>query len=286
MTTSQGILYLVATPIGNLEDITFRAIKILKLVDLIAAEDTRHTAKLLNHYQIDTSTISYHQHNHQARIKELLNKLITGSNIALVTDAGTPAISDPGWNLVSACIDAQIKIVPIPGAIAAINALIASGLSPERFCFEGFLPQKKKVRENLLQSLQSEKRTLIFYEAPHRLQKTLADFMRYFGRHRQITLARELTKLHEDFWRGTIAEAIEIYQQHEPKGEYTIIIAGNSESELLNLSEREIRTEVNKLLAQGISKSEASKYLAQQTNWSRRQIYQLVSSEAKISDNE
>ena len=286
MTISKGILYLVATPIGNLEDITFRAIKILKSVDLIAAEDTRHTAKLLSHYQITTPTISYHQHNHHERIPDLLNKLTNGLNIALVTDAGTPAICDPGFDLVSACVTSDIEIIPIPGAIAAISGLIASGLSTQRFCFEGFLPQKKQLRENLLNSLNSEKRTLIFYEAPHRLKKTLADLARYFGSNRQISLARELTKLHEDFWRGTIADAIFVYQKDEPKGEYTIVVAGNSESELLNLSEAEIKAEMSILQAQGMSKSEASKCLAKQTNWSRRQIYQLALLQEEMSDNE
>ena len=266
----------MATPIGNLEDITFRAIKTLQAVDLIAAEDTRHTAKLLKHYQINTPTISYHQHNYQKRVKDLLGKLKDGLNIALVTDAGTPAICDPGYNLVLACIESSITIIPIPGAIAAINGLIASGLTTDRFCFEGFLPQKKKLRDNLLQSLQTEKRTLIFYEAPHRLNKTLADFAQFFGDNRQIVLARELTKLHENFWRGTIADAIAFYQQNQPKGEYTIILAGNSNTEFLDLSTAEIKAEINKLLAQGMSKSEASKYLAQQTNLSRREIYQLT----------
>ncbi len=276
MTISTGILYLVATPIGNLEDITFRGIKTLQTVDLIAAEDTRHTGKLLKHYQIKTPTISYHQHNHQRRVKDLLEKLSNGLNIALVTDAGTPAISDPGYNLVLACIESDISIIPIPGAIAAINGLIASGLNTERFCFEGFLPQKKKLRDNLLKSFQSETRTLIFYEAPHRLEKTLADLAQFLGDHRQISLARELTKIHEQFWRGTLTEAIAFYQKKQPKGEYTIILAGNSESDLLDLSQEQIKIEMNKLLNQGMSKSEASKYLAQQTNWSRRDIYQLI----------
>ena len=276
MTTSTGKLYLVATPIGNLEDITFRAIKTLQMVDLIAAEDTRHTAKLLKYYQIDTPSISYHQHNYQSKVKYLLHKLITGANIALVTDAGTPVISDPGYYLVKASIESSISIVPIPGAIAAINGLIASGLPADRFCFEGFVPQKKKLKASLLTSLQAEKRTLIFYEAPHRLPTTLKDFAHFFGENRQITLARELTKIHENFWRGTIAEAIAFYQKNQPKGEYTIILAGNSENEYLELSEKEIKAEMNKLLAQGMSKSEASKYLATQTSMSRREIYQLT----------
>lgn len=271
-----GILYLVATPIGNLKDITFRAIETLQSVDLIAAEDTRHTAKLLHHYQIKTPTISYHQHNHQARVAELTTKLLNGFNIALVTDAGTPAISDPGYHLVLACIDANINIIPIPGAIAAINGLVASGLPTEKFCFEGFLPTKKKLRDNLLNKLQTEKRTLIFYEAPHKLQKTLADLAQFLGENRNISLARELTKIHEDFWRGNLGKAIEFYQNREPKGEYTIIVEGNNEKEEIELSETQIKEEIDKLLHQGMSKTEASQQLAKYTNLSRREIYQLM----------
>jgi 16S rRNA (cytidine1402-2'-O)-methyltransferase len=271
-----GILYLVATPIGNLKDITFRAIEILQTVDLIAAEDTRHTAKLLQHYQIKTPTISYHQHNHQARVTELSTKLLEGLNIALVTDAGTPAISDPGYHLVLACIESNIKIIPIPGAIAAINGLVASGLPTEKFCFEGFLPTKKKLRDDLLNKLQGEKRTLIFYEAPHRLEKTLADLAQFFGVNRNISLARELTKLHEDFWRGSLQKAMEFYQNHEPKGEYTIIVEGNNEKEQIELSATEIKQEIDKLLKQGMSKTQASQHLARYTNLSRREIYKLV----------
>lgn len=271
----RGILYLVATPIGNLKDITFRAIETLQTVDLIAAEDTRHTVKLLNHYDIKTPTISYHQHNYQQRGEELLNKLKQGLNIALVTDAGTPAISDPGYHLVLACIEADINIIPIPGAIAAINGLIASGLTTERFCFEGFLPNKKKLKDNLLESLQREKRTMIFYEAPHRLRKTLMDFAQFFGQNRKITLARELTKLHENFWRGTIQESMELYQKQEPKGEYTIIIEGNLETEEITLTEAEIKQEMKKLIDGGMTKSEASQHLAKRCHLSRREIYQL-----------
>ncbi|WP_373479128.1 16S rRNA (cytidine(1402)-2'-O)-methyltransferase [Geminocystis sp.] len=271
-----GILYLVATPIGNLEDITFRAIRILQEVDLIAAEDTRHTGKLLQHYQIKTPTISYHQHNHQTRVTELSEKLLNGLNIALVSDAGTPVISDPGYHLVLSCIENTINIIPIPGAMAGINGLIASGLPTERFCFEGFLPTKKKLRDNLLHSLVTEKRTIIFYEAPHRVEKTLTDFAQFFGLNRNLTLARELTKLHEEFWRGTIQEAITFYQNREPKGEFTIIVEGNNQKEELELSETEIKLEMVKLLNQGMSKSEASQHLAKYTNFSRREIYQLT----------
>lgn len=270
-----GFLYLVATPIGNLEDITFRAIKVLQSVDIIAAEDTRHTGKLLKYYQINTPTISYHQHNHQSRVQELLTKLEDGLSIALVTDAGTPAISDPGYHLVSACIEHQINIIPIPGAIAAINGLIASGLSSDRFCFEGFLPQKKKEKDNLLKDLQGEKRTIIFYEAPHRLLKTLKDFSQYFGDSRRITLARELTKLHEDFWRGTIKDAIASYQNQNPKGEFTIIVEGNQHQDTVELSPIQIKEEIEQLMAKGMTKSEACQELAKYSNLSRREIYKL-----------
>lgn len=271
-----GFLYLVATPIGNLEDITFRAIKVLQSVDIIAAEDTRHTGKLLKYYQIHTPTLSYHQHNHQSRVQELLTKLEEGLNVALVTDAGTPAISDPGYHLVLACIEHQIKIIPVPGAIAAINGLIASGLNCQRFCFEGFLPQKKKEKEILLEDLQGEKRTMIFYEAPHRLLKTLADFALYFGENRRLTLARELTKLHEDFWHGTIKDAITFYQDHTPKGEFTIIIEGNPQQNLTELSHSQIKAEVEKMMQQGMTKSKACQELAKSCHLSRREIYQLI----------
>jgi 16S rRNA (cytidine1402-2'-O)-methyltransferase len=270
-------LYLVATPIGNLEDITLRAINILKSVDLIAAEDTRHSKKLLQHYQISTPLISYHQHNHQSRLSELITILTQGKTIALISDAGIPAISDPGFELVKACIDAQIQVIPIPGANAALTALIASGLSTERFVFEGFLPTKNKLRNERFNFLQKETRTMIFYEAPHRLQQTLTDFQESFGADRQIVLARELTKFYEEFWRGKIGEAIAYYQDlNKPKGEYTIIVQGCEESTKLELSETEIKAELEKLLAQGMSKTEASKELAKYTSLSKREIYQLI----------
>ncbi len=280
-----GTLYLVATPIGNLEDMTFRGLRILQTVDLIAAEDTRHTKKLLHHYQVKTSIISYHEHNHQGRIADFLTRLQQGETIALVTDAGTPAISDPGYHLVISCIDHNINVIPIPGANAAINGLIASGLPTDKFIFEGFLPTKKKLRNDLLSQLQGEKRTIIFYEAPHRLRKTLDDFAQVFGLSRKITLARELTKLHEDFWRGTVASAIALYQENQPRGEYTIILAGNENKEILELSPQQIKEEIIKLLQQGMSKSEASQHIAQFTTLSRREIYRL-SLNLSTSENE
>lgn len=272
----KGKLYLVATPIGNLEDITFRAIRILKTVDLIAAEDTRHTGKLLQHYQITTPTISYHQHNHQERLGEILAYLKAEKNIAIVTDAGLPSISDPGYELVKICAENLIEIIPIPGANAALTALVASGLNTDKFVFEGFLPTKNKLRKQRFNSLQEETRTMIFYEAPHRLQKTLLDFQEFFGQDRQIVLARELTKLYEEFWRGNIQEAILYHQNHLPKGEYTIILDGNFKNFDLELSEEEIKIELVKLLQKGMTKTEASRNLAQFTSLSKREIYQIA----------
>ncbi|MEL6319757.1 MAG: 16S rRNA (cytidine(1402)-2'-O)-methyltransferase, partial [Cyanobacteria bacterium J06626_14] len=205
---SQGVLYVVATPIGNLEDMTFRAIATLKHASVIAAEDTRHTAKLLNHFEIETPQLSYHDHNRLSRIPELISRLHQGQTVALVSDAGMPGVSDPGYELIRACIEATIPVIPIPGATAAITALSASGLPTNRFVFEGFLPTKGKERRDRLDNLKPEVRTLIFYEAPHRLVQTLGDLAETFGGDRIIVLARELTKRYEEFWRGTVEEAI------------------------------------------------------------------------------
>jgi 16S rRNA (cytidine1402-2'-O)-methyltransferase len=272
-----GILYLVGTPIGNLEDITLRAIRILQEVDLIAAEDTRRTGKLLQHLQIKTPQISYHQHNQTERKEELLDGLQAGKTIALVTDAGMPGISDPGYEIVKAAIASDILVVPIPGVTAAITALAASGLPTDRFVFEGFLPAKGKQRSERLNILKSETRTLIFYEAPHRLLSTLMDLGAVLGEDRQIVLARELTKLHEEWWRGTIGEAIATYSQtRQAKGEYTLVVAGEKPTPNLVLSETQLKAELGQLLQQGMSRSQASRHLAQLTSQSRRQIYQLA----------
>lgn len=271
-----GILYLVATPIGNLEDITFRAIRILQTVDLIAAEDTRHTGKLLNYYQIKTPTISYHQHSNKHKLQDILTSLKGDKNVALVTDAGIPAISDPGLELIKLCTENEINIIPIPGANAALTALIASGLNTDKFVFEGFLPTKNKLRKQCLFFLQKETRTMIFYEAPHRVKETLIDFLAVFGEHRRVVLARELTKIYEEFWRGNIKEAINYYENHQAKGEFTIVVAGNTENQELDLSETDIKMELEKLLQQGMSKVEASRHLAEFTAYSKRQIYQLA----------
>jgi 16S rRNA (cytidine1402-2'-O)-methyltransferase len=271
-----GTLYIVGTPIGNLDDITLRAIQTLQGVDLIAAEDTRHTGKLLQHFQITTPQMSYHEHNKRSRQDELLERLKKGATIALVSDAGMPGISDPGYELVKAAIDAEISVIPIPGVTAALTALTASGLSTDRFVFEGFLPAKGKERRDRLDFLKIETRTLIFYEAPHRLLETLSDLANVLGENRQIVLARELTKLHEEFWRGTIQEAIALYAANrEPKGEFTLVVAGTPTEENLILSEAQLKNELKQLIEQGMTRSQASRQLAQLTNVPRRQIYDL-----------
>lgn len=270
-----GTLYVVGTPIGNLEDITFRAVRILQSVDLIAAEDTRHTGRLLQHFQITAPQISYHDHNQNSRIPELIEKLYQGKAIALVTDAGIPGISDPGYELVKACIEAGISVVPIPGASAVITALSAAGLPTDKFVFEGFLPAKGKERKERLEFLQSEPRTIVFYEAPHRLRQTLQDLADALGAERQIVLGRELTKLHEEFWRGNIERAIAHYQQKEPQGEYTLVVAGIPPAKP-QLSEAQLKAELLQLMSQGISRSQASRQLAKITSVSRRHLYQLA----------
>ncbi|MEH2224548.1 16S rRNA (cytidine(1402)-2'-O)-methyltransferase [Nostoc sp.] len=270
-----GTLYVVGTPIGNLEDITFRAVRILQTVDIIAAEDTRHTGKLLQHFQVKTPQVSYHEHNRTSRIPELLEHLVNNKAIALVSDAGMPGISDPGYELVKACIEAGIPVVPIPGASAAITALSAAGLPTDRFVFEGFLPAKTQQRQEHLESLQTESRTLIFYESPHRLRDTLQDLALVWGNDRQIVLGRELTKLYEEFWRGTIAEAIAYYTQREPQGEYTLVVAGIPASQP-QLTQEELKAELKQLISQGISRSQASRQLAKFTSLPRRQLYQLA----------
>jgi 16S rRNA (cytidine1402-2'-O)-methyltransferase len=270
-----GTLYIVATPIGNLEDMTFRAVRILQTVDLIAAEDTRHTGKLLQHFQVQTPQMSYHDHNRSSRIPELLTQLQYGKAIALVSDAGMPGISDPGYELVTACIEAGIAVVPIPGASAAVTALSASGLPTDKFIFEGFLPAKTQQRREYLESLQAESRTLILYESPHRLQDTLQDLGDILGSDRSIVMARELTKLYEEFWRGTIGEAIAHYQQKEPQGEYTLVVAGTPPSKP-QLSEAELKAELLEIMKQGVSRSQASRQLAKETSLSRRYLYQLA----------
>ena len=269
-----GTLSVVGTPIGNLEDMTFRAVRILQTVDLIAAEDTRHTGNLLQHFQIKASLLSYHDHNSHSRIPELLEYLSQKKAIALVSDAGMPGISDPGYELVKACVAAGITVVPIPGPCAAIAALSAAGLPTEQFVFIGFLPSKGQRRDSL-QAIQTESRTLILYEAPHRLRQTLQDLAEVLTQQRQLVLARELTKLHEEFWRGSIGEAIAMYHERLPQGEYTLVVAGLPPL-LPQLTEAELKDKLQQIMAQGISRSQASRQLAKLTSVSRRQLYQLA----------
>ena len=270
-----GLLYIVGTPIGNLEDMTFRGVRILQSVDFIAAEDTRHTGKLLKHFQVSTPQISYHEHNRHSRIPELLKQLHEGKSIALVSDAGMPGISDPGYELVKACAEAGITVVPIPGAVAAITALSASGISTEKFVFEGFLNAKSKQRRSHLEFLKLEERTLIFYESPHRLRSTLQDMKEIFGEDRQIVLARELTKMYEEFWRGNIKGACSYYEFKVPVGEYTLVVAGNSPTQR-EFTQAELVAELETIMNQGISPSQASRQLAASTSLPRRQLYQLA----------
>ena len=268
-------LYLVGTPIGNLEDMTMRGIKVLQDVDLIAAEDTRHTGKLLHHFQIKTPQISYHQHNEQQRIPEFISQLQAGKSIAIVTDAGMPGISDPGYLIVAACVAAGIRVIPIPGVTAVITAVSASGLPTDRFGFEGFLPAKGQERRDRLESVSGDARTLVFYESPHRLRQTLADFAQTFGSDRQIVLGRELTKLHEEFWRGDIGAAIEHYTQVEPQGEYAIVVAGAAVSQP-TISDEAIERALIELMLQGTSRSHASRIVSEQIAQPRRYVYQLA----------
>lgn len=271
-----GTIYLVGTPIGNLEDMTFRAIRILQEVDMIAAEDTRNTRKLLSHFDIHTPMVSYHEHNKQTKTSELVNEVLHGKSIAIVSDAGLPGIADPGTDLVQAAIEANLNIVPIPGANAALTALIASGLSTIQFGFIGFLPKTSKHRQEMLVQLQNRTDTLLIYESPHRLVATLNDLATILGSTRRLVLARELTKKFETFWRGTIEEALAMYATEKPRGEFVIILEGGvatSNQEYPELSPIEY---VHLLLAEGMSKKEAMRKAAVRYNLSRRDIYQLL----------
>jgi 16S rRNA (cytidine1402-2'-O)-methyltransferase len=270
-----GTLYIVGTPIGNLEDMTFRAVKTLQTVDLIAAEDTRHTGKLLEHFQVKTPQISYYEHNQTQRIPELLDRLRQGTTIALVTDAGMPGISDPGYELVKACIDAEITIVPIPGVSACVTALSVAGIPSDRFVFEGFLPVKGKARSQRLEALQNESRTLILYESPHRIQETLTELAATLGENRPIVVARELTKLHEELWRGHIKGASLHFTKAKALGEFTLIIGG-ANLEVPSLSDEVLKEELKQIMLQGVSRSQASRQLAQKVAASRRHLYQLA----------
>lgn len=226
-----GILYVVPTPVGNLEDMTFRAVRMLKEVDLILAEDTRTSGILLKHFEIKNAMKSHHKFNEHQTVERVVARIKSGENVALISDAGTPGISDPGFLVVRECVRNGIEVQCLPGATAFVPALVASGLPDERFCFEGFLPQKKG-RATRLTALQSETRTMIFYESPYRLVKTLSQFIEFFGAERQVSVCREISKVHEESVRGTLAEVVEHFTQTEPKGEIVIVLAGRDEKEL------------------------------------------------------
>lgn len=275
-----GCLYLCATPIGNLEDITYRCVRVLGEVDIIAAEDTRQTAKLLNHYKIKKPMISYHEHNKREKGIELANMMLQGKNIALVSDAGMPAISDPGEDLVKLCLEKEISIVPLPGASASITALVISGFSTKRFCFEGFLSINKKERRERLNLLAVEPRTIIIYEAPHKLLGTLDDIMKHFG-NREISISRELTKKFEETMRGNIEEAIEFFSEKGIKGEFVLVIKGINEKELIDIEQERwhnITIEEHLLLyyQQGFTKKEAIGKVAEDRKLPKKEVYKVA----------
>lgn len=272
-----GILYLCATPIGNLEDITLRVIRTLKEVDLIAAEDTRNSIKLLNHFEIRTPMTSYHEHNKYEKGQLLVAQLLAGQNIALITDAGTPGISDPGEELVKMCYEAGITVTSLPGAAACITALTLSGLATGRFAFEAFLSADKKERRQVLAELQNETRTIVLYEAPHRLAKTLKLLAECLG-DRQVAVCRELTKRYETVFRAALKEAQTYYESNEPKGECVLVIEGKSRREILQeeqakWAEYSIEEHMAVYLAQGLDKKEAMKKVAKDRGVSKRDIY-------------
>jgi len=275
-----GKLYLCATPIGNLEDMTYRVVRTLQEVDLIAAEDTRNSIKLLNHFEIKTPMTSYHEYNKIEKGRKLIEKLQSGLNVALITDAGTPGISDPGEELVKMCYEAGIEVTSLPGAAACITALTLSGLSTRRFSFEAFLPSDKKEKQAVLKELEDETRTIIMYEAPHRLLKTLQELFDNLG-NRRITVCRELTKKHETAFVTTLEDAIQYYEINEPKGECVLVMEGKSREELRKeevskWEEMTIENHMEYYLSQGIDKKEAMKLVAKDRGISKREVYQQL----------
>lgn len=276
-----GTLYLCATPIGNLEDITYRVLRTLKEVDLIAAEDTRNSIRLLNHFEIKTPMTSYHEYNKIDKAYQLVAKMREGKNIALITDAGTPGISDPGEDIVRICYEEGIPVTSLPGAAACITALTMSGLPTRRFAFEAFLPKDKKEHQAVLEELKTETRTIIIYEAPHHLVRTLQELSDALGGDRRLTICRELTKRHEEKLQMTLADSLSYYEVNEPRGEYVLIIAGRSREEMkkeeqagweaLSLEEHMAHYE-----SQGIDRKEAMKRVAKDRGVSKRDIYRAL----------
>ena len=276
-----GTLYLVATPIGNLSDMSERALKVLSDVDFIAAEDTRNTLRMLTHFGISKPLVSYFEHNKAERGEQIAQRLEGGESCALVTDAGMPAISDPGEDMVRLCAQRGIPVTAVPGACAGVCALTLSALSTARFCFEGFLPQKKSERRARLEELLKEKRTMIFHEAPHKLRDTLNDFYANFGADRKISLCRELTKLNEEILRLTLAQAVEYYKEHEPRGEYVLVLEGADnvkrvDEKIDNLTPQE---QVEFYVEQGLSKMDAIKKVAKERGVPKNDIYKLFNND-------
>lgn len=278
----EGALYLVPTPIGNLEDITYRALKVLKEVDVIAAEDTRQTRKLCNHFEIETKLVSYHDHNKETSGSKLIEEIKSGRKVALVSDAGMPAISDPGYELVVSCIAEKIAVIPLPGANAALPALVASGFTTDHFYFFGFLDRQKKDKKKQLETIKNIQCPIIFYESPHRLKETLQLIVDELG-DRKISICRELTKKFEEFIRGNISEAIVHYREEDPRGEYCLILEGaidevldNEEAWWLDLS---IEQHVDHYIAIQLSTKEAIKQVAKERNLQKREVYQVYHKE-------
>ena len=275
-----GKLYLCATPIGNLEDITFRVIRTLKEADVIAAEDTRNSIKLLNHFEIKTPLTSYHEFNKYDKAKVLVNRMLEGENVALITDAGTPGISDPGEELVKQCYEAGIEVTSLPGAAACITALTISGLSTRRFAFEAFLPNDKKEKAAILEELKTETRTIIIYEAPHRLKKTIAELYAALG-NRRMTAVKELTKLHENVFVTNFKEALAYYEENEPRGEFVLVIEGRKIEELkkekeASFQEMDINEHMKLYLDNGMDKKEAMKAVAVDRGIPKREVYKML----------
>ena len=280
MTKSKGTLYLCATPIGNLEDMTFRAVRILKEVDVIAAEDTRNSVKLLNHFDIHTPMTSYHEFNKIDKGQYLVKRLLEGENIALITDAGMPGISDPGEELVRMCRDAGVPVTAVPGACACVTALVISGRPTRRFCFEAFLPTDKKERRAVLEELKTETRTSIIYEAPHRLVKTLQELLNELG-DRNITVCKELTKKHETGFETTLKEAVPYYEQNEPRGEYVLVLEGCSRQQMEQEAqdawkEMSLVDHMKLYEEQGMNRKDAMKQVAKDRGVGKREIYQAL----------
>ncbi len=270
-----GVLYIVASPIGNLEDITLRALRVLKEVDLIAAEDTRHTKKLLAHYGIATPLTSYHQHNEIAKSASLVQRLSSGCRVALISDAGTPIVSDPGFRLVQGAIHAGIPVVPIPGPSALTAVLSASGLPSERFVFEGFLPARKSQRRERLRKLREEPRTLVFYEVPHRVEESLQDLLEVLGE-REMVLGREMTKLYEEFIRGSVSDLVAQAKVKEWRGEMTLVVEGKRGRDKDNERVKDLRSEIKKLRKEGMRVKEIAEILGERFSLSKREVYRMV----------